>query len=44
MQLMLNVYEFARDEQASASDRYPKEFLVDWVRGWRHDADEISRG
>lgn len=44
MQLMLNVYEFARDEQASALDRYPKEFLVDWLRGWRRDADEFSRG
>ena len=44
MQLMLNVYELARDGQGSVSDRYPKEFLVDWVRGWRRDAQEISRG
>ena len=44
MQLMLNVYEFARDEQESASDRYPKEFLVDWVRGWRRDGDADQEG
>jgi len=44
MQLMLNIYEFARDEQDSASDRYPKEFLVDWVRGWRRDADADQEG
>ena len=38
MQLMLNVYEFATGPApTSAADRYPKEFLVDWVRGWRHD-------
>ena len=37
MQLMLNVYEFARDATGSPSDRYPKEFAVDWVRGWRRD-------
>lgn len=36
MQLMLNIYEFADDPAiASAADSYPKEFLVDWVRGWR---------
>jgi len=44
MQLMLNVYEFARDEQDSSSDRHPKEFLVDWVRGWRRDADADQEG
>ena len=36
MQLMLNVYEFAAGPApTSAPDRYPKEFAVDWVRGWR---------
>jgi glycosyl hydrolase family 16 len=36
MQLMLNVYEFADGPApASAVDRYPKVFEVDWVRGWR---------
>jgi Glycosyl hydrolases family 16 len=36
MQLMLNIYEFANGpEPASPSERYPKEFLVDWVRGWK---------
>ena len=36
MQLMLNVYEFADGPgPASPADDYPKEFLVDWVRGWR---------
>ncbi|WP_198295465.1 glycoside hydrolase family 16 protein [Diaminobutyricimonas sp. LJ205] len=31
MQLMLDIYEF----EAGANDAYPKEFLVDWVRGYR---------
>jgi hypothetical protein len=36
MQLMLNVYEFAEGpDPASSPERYPKEFLVDWVRGWK---------
>ena len=36
MQPMLNVYEFADGPApTSAPDRYPKEFAVDWVRGWR---------
>ena len=32
MQLMLNVYEFEPDADAG---RYPKEFVVDYVRGYR---------
>lgn len=32
MQLMLNIYEFSREAGAGA---YPKEFAVDWVRGYR---------
>ena len=36
MQLMLNVYELAEGpEPASPPERYPKEFFVEWVRGWR---------
>jgi beta-glucanase (GH16 family) len=36
MQFMLNVYEFADGpEPASALDRYPKEFVVDFFRGYR---------
>lgn len=31
MQLMLNIYEF----EAGADDAYPKQFLVDWVGGYR---------
>ena len=39
MQLMLNIYEFADGPAiASAAEDYPKEFLVDWVRGWRREA------
>jgi len=39
MQLMLSVYEFAEGPAlASPSDAYPKEFVVDWVRGWRRAA------
>ena len=36
MQFMLGIYEFAEGpEPASPRDRYPKEFVVDWFRGWR---------
>jgi hypothetical protein len=36
MQFMLGLYEFAEGpEPASPPDRYPKEFVVDWFRGWR---------
>ena len=37
MQLMLGIYEFADGSDAGVSrpGSYPKEFLVDWVRGWR---------
>jgi Glycosyl hydrolases family 16 len=39
MQLMLNVYELADGpEPASPAHAYPKEFVVDWVRGWRSRA------
>jgi hypothetical protein len=31
MQLMLDIYEF----EGEATGAYPKEFAVDWVRGWR---------
>jgi beta-glucanase (GH16 family) len=31
MQLMLNIYEFGRDDDPG---RYPKEFVVDYVRGY----------
>jgi hypothetical protein len=34
LQLMLNVYEFS-SEDANATDAYPKEFVVDFVRGYR---------
>jgi hypothetical protein len=39
MQLMLGVYEFPADEFGDADDgaerTHPKEFVVDYVRGWR---------
>jgi hypothetical protein len=36
MQLMLNVYEFSADEGAADGPlMYPKEFVVDFVRGYR---------
>jgi Glycosyl hydrolases family 16 len=36
MQLMLGIYELPDDEEASrAPDAYPKEFVVDYVRGYR---------
>lgn len=43
MQLMLNVYELADGaEPSSPPERYPKEFLVDWVRGWRRSGREAG--
>jgi beta-glucanase (GH16 family) len=36
MQLMLGIYEFADGpELPSPASAYPKEFVIDWVRGWR---------
>jgi len=36
MQFMLDIYEFADGrEPASAADRYPKMFAVEWFRGYR---------
>ena len=36
MQFMLDIYEFADGpEPASARDRYPKVFVVEWFRGYR---------
>lgn len=36
MQFMLGIYEFADGpEPPSATDRYPKAFVVDWFRGYR---------
>ena len=36
MQLMLNLYEFPADpSDAPAARPYPKEFVVDYVRGYR---------
>ena len=43
MQLMLGIYEFR--EQATASpgdDAYPKEFVVDYVRGYRRREDRST--
>lgn len=36
MQLMLSLYEFPADaDEARPDDRYPKQFVVDYVRGYR---------
>jgi beta-glucanase (GH16 family) len=43
MQLMLGIYEFR--EQATASpgdDAYPKELVVDYVRGYRRREDRST--
>ena len=45
MQLMLNVYEFSSGPApTSPAGSYPKEFLVDWVRGWRRDGSADQPG
>jgi hypothetical protein len=37
MQLMLSMYEFAdAAAQEPAANGYPKQFVVDYVRGYRH--------
>jgi len=39
MQLMLGIYEFPADDDASdGAGTYPKEFVVDYVRGYRGDS------
>jgi hypothetical protein len=35
MQLMLNIYEFPPRDDAEPTTQYPKEFVVDYVRGYR---------
>ena len=35
MQLMLNIYEFPGNERRDATGSYPKEFVIDYVRGHR---------
>jgi beta-glucanase (GH16 family) len=39
MQFMLGIYEFA-DETAAPHGSYPKQFTVDYFRGWRRVATE----
>lgn len=41
MQLMLNIYEFDRD---AGTGVYPKEFVVDWVRGYGGQATREFSG
>ncbi len=40
MQLMLNIYELARTDGVGS---YPKEFAVDWVRGYKKQSLATSR-
>jgi hypothetical protein len=36
MQFMLGIYEFPNDGPATQlTHRYPKQFVVDWFRGYR---------
>jgi beta-glucanase (GH16 family) len=35
MQLMLSIYEFRPSEPGEPTGPYPKEFVVDYVRGYR---------
>ena len=35
MQLMLGIYEFPPQEGEDETGPYPKEFIVDYVRGYR---------
>jgi hypothetical protein len=35
MQLMLGIYEFPATSEDEPSGSYPKEFVVDYVRGYR---------
>jgi hypothetical protein len=32
---MLNVYEFPEDQAPRPAHAYPKEFVVDYIRGYR---------
>jgi len=35
MQLMLNIYEFPDEGPPQDADAYPKELVVDYVRGYK---------
>lgn len=40
MQLMLNIYEF--EVTSPSASKYPKEFLVEWVRGYRREPATVA--
>jgi beta-glucanase (GH16 family) len=35
MQFMLDIYEFPEDQPPQPADAYPKQFVVDYFRGYR---------
>ena len=35
MQFMLDIYEFPEDQAPQPADAYPKQFVVDYFRGYR---------
>ena len=39
MQLMLDIYEFPPEEPDEPRGEYPKEFVVDYVRGFASKPD-----
>jgi hypothetical protein len=45
MQFMLDIYEFPEDGAAPGPARpYPKEFVVDWFRGYRRSGLRALEG
>jgi hypothetical protein len=42
MQLMLGIYEFREDDAPPRDGAYPKEFVVDYVRGYRRREDRST--
>lgn len=41
MQLMLGIYEIPSDQKEMAQEKYPKEFIIDYVRGYKQN-DGVS--
>ena len=44
MQFMLDIYEFPEDQPPQPADAYPKQFVVDYFRGYRSPGEQRVNG